>query len=457
MKRPGRKKTMKQKNSENSSQHVGWLNGRLSHKALVALIALACLSGLLMFHFFLSYLSTYADNAYNKILSDSQKDTQQAAAFLHDCDGNFTSLKNYALTHKISCEVWDSSGKLLFEYHPLKEEKNFLLSNSSKVTLNSGTALTIRTWSIPIKEHEVSDSIRHSAIIGLFVLNICIFAIAAVLLYLLVLAPIVNLRRTFKEYYEQGALPERSSRQDEIGKLQNTFVDMVNVLENEEQAERTLIASVSHDIKTPLTSVMGFTERLLSADLTPEKRVTYLQNIYDKALAIKGIVDEFDEYLDTGVHSSSPMCLISMNDFCRAVKKEYQDELSDAGVQFTVECSCPGEQLRCNYGHMTRFLGNLIGNSIQHAHAEPLKLHLKCSRENDQIVLSFSDNGQGVPPEIMKKIFQPFFTTDRGRKVSGLGLTICENIIHAHGGTVNAWNILSGGLMVQARLPCAKL
>jgi signal transduction histidine kinase len=276
------------------------------------------------------------------------------------------------------------------------------------------------------------------------------------MLYLLVLAPIIGLRRTFRQYYEQGVLPKRSARQDEIGKLQNTFVDMVDVLEGKSQSERRLIASVSHDIKTPLTSVMGYSERLLSSkSVTPEKQKTYLRNIYDKAISIKDIVDEFDDYLEAGLHDTSPMYLMTTNDFCRTVCNEYQDELSDAGVQFIVECHCPGEQFRCNYGHMRRFLGNLIGNSIQHAKAEPLKLRLLCTRENDQIVLSFSDNGQGVPPEILDQIFEPFFTTDRGRKVSGLGLAICENIIRTHGGTISAQNLPKGGLQIQARLPCA--
>lgn len=448
---------MKHKNEKRKIFVAGWLSNHLSHKALVALVILACASGLVMFHCFISYLGSYADSTYNKLITESQSGAQSAATFLHECGGNFEPLKSYATEHKISCEVRDSNGVLLFEYRPLKEENNFLVSSSAKTTLNSGTVLTVRTWSMPIKENQISSSLRQRTVAGLIVLVVCIFIVVAITLYLLVLAPIISLRQTFKSYYEQGALPERSNRQDEIGKLQDTFVDMVDVLENKEQAERRLIASVSHDIKTPLTSVMGFSERLLSGEFTPEKRNIYLHNIYDKSLAIKGIVDEFDDYLDANIRSDTPMCLMSMNDFCQAVRKEYQDELSDAGVEFTVECTCPNEQIRCNYGHLMRFLGNLVGNSIKHANVEPLKLKLSCRREDDRIVLAFSDNGQGVPEKMLKQIFEPFFTTDRGRKVSGLGLSICENIIRTHGGIICAKNQPSGGLLIEARLPCAKL
>lgn len=449
---------MKRKNDAAKLAHPGWLSGRLSHKALVALVIVACMSGLLICHLFISYLGTYADHTYNKILSDSQNEAKQTATFLKDCDGNLTVFKNYAVSHSISCEIRDTDGVLVFEYRPSQNpESEFLISNSAKAVLSSGRTLTVRTWRSPIDPSAIGSSARQSAIVWLLVMNVCVFFVVAVALYFLVLSPITRLRKTFKLYYEQGVHPDRSSRQDEIGKLQNTFVDMVDVLENKEQAERQLIASVSHDIKTPLTSILGFSERLLSAEFSPEKQKAYLRNIYDKALVIKGLMGEFDEYLDVNLHDDSPMCLMAMSDFCKAVRSEYQDELSDAGVTFTIDCQCPGEQLRCNYSHMRRFLGNLISNSIQHAGVEPLKLNLVCRREDDHIVLDFSDNGHGVPPDVLRRIFEPFFTTDRGRKVSGLGLTICENVIHSHGGTISARNLTEGGLLIESCLPCAKL
>ena len=304
--------------------------------------------------------------------------------------------------------------------------------------------------------NEVESSLRRSALTGLAVMIVCVFVVLCLLQYLYVVAPVVTLRRTVREYYVHGIKPKRSARQDEIGKLQNAFADMTGALEKKEQTERRLVASISHDLKTPLTSVMGYSERLLSAELPAQKQRQYLHNIYDKALVIKQIVDEFDEYLDAGIHENVTMELMAMGDFCEAVRHEYQDELSDAGVKFTVDCRCPEAKIRCSFARMRRFFGNLIGNSIQHAETSHLKLSLVCSLEEDRVVLCFSDNGRGVPPELLGQIFEPFFTTDRGRKVSGLGLTICESVIRMHGGGISAENAPGGGLCVRAELPQAK-
>ena len=71
-------------------------------------------------------------------------------------------------------------------------------------------------------------------------------------------------------------------------------------LSAKEKTERRMIASISHDIKTPLTSVLGYSERLLTAELSPEKQQQYLNSIHDKAISLKSIVDEFDDFLRSG-------------------------------------------------------------------------------------------------------------------------------------------------------------
>ena len=435
---------------------VGWLSGRLSHKALISIIAFAAVCGVLMCCIYLWYIGAYADSTYRRMAEESESGADAAAQVLADSGGDFSALQQYAEQQNISCEVRGSDGNLLFSYRPAQETEGFLASGSTGARLKDGSVLEVRTWSAPLKVNEIESSLRRSALTGLIVMIVCVFVGLSVLQYLFVIGPVVNLRRTVREYYEHGTQPKRSARQDEIGRLQNAFADMTGALEKKEQTERRLVASISHDLKTPLTSVMGYSERLLSADLPQQKQRQYLQNIYDKALAIKGLVDEFDDYLDAGIHENAPTELMTMGDFCEAVRREYQTELADAGVKFTVECRCPDAKIQCSFARMRRFFGNLIGNSIQHAGAEHLELSLVCGLSGDRVVLLFRDNGCGVPPELLGQIFEPFFTTDRGRKVSGLGLTICESVIRAHRGTLTAENAPGGGLCIRAELPAAE-
>ena len=300
------------------------------------------------------------------------------------------------------------------------------------------------------------EALSHSAFIGLFFLNLVVFTVAALLFFFLIVAPVIRLRKMMREYYGSGKAPERTVRSDEIGRLQNTFADLTAVAEQREQAERRLIASISHDIKTPLTSVLGYSERLRSAELTDERREQYVDLIHEKALRLKAVVDEFDDYLDVGLRDSAPMRLITAGELCRRLREEYGEELRDAGVSFLVQCYSPKAQLICNWEHMRRLFGNLISNSISHAQAPRLELVVQCRQEGDRLRLSFQDNGVGVPPELLGQIFEPLYTSDKGRKVSGLGLSICQSIIKAHGGVIHAENIPAGGLRVEASLPCVK-
>lgn len=308
-----------------------------------------------------------------------------------------------------------------------------------------------------MQRNELSRSLQREALIGLAAFNVCVFLVVAVIMYLVLVAPIVRLRKTMRCYSEKGERPERSERQDEVGKLQNAFADLAGVLECKEKAEHQLIASISHDIKTPLTSVLGYSERLHSADLPPEKQRQYLDRVYEKALRIKSVVDEFDDYLDVGLRDTAPMRLMTAEELCRRLREEYEDELSDAGVTFQVDCQCPQEQVICNWEHMRRFLGNLIGNSFQHAETGHLELRLQCRKEEEELVLRFQDNGRGVAPALLQQIFEPLYTSDPGRKVSGLGLSICKSIIRAHGGSISAENVPAGGLLIRASLPCVKV
>lgn len=295
------------------------------------------------------------------------------------------------------------------------------------------------------------------AALTMLLFNLLVLAVAAVLFFLLVIAPIIRLRKMMREYYESGKAPERTVRSDEIGRLQNTFADLAALTEQKDQAERRLIASISHDIKTPLTSVLGYSERLRSAELTQERREQYIDLIHEKALRLKAVVDEFDDYLDVGLRDPDPMRLMTAGELCRRLREEYGEELADAGVTFRVQCYTPKAQIICNWEHMRRLFGNLISNSINHAQAPHLELVVQCRQEGDRLRLSFQDNGVGVPPELLSQIFEPLYTSDKGRKVSGLGLAICQSIIRAHGGNLHAENLLAGGLRIEASLPCVEL
>lgn len=435
---------------------AGWLSAKLSRKMIVALLVVAGLGWLLSCFLFLSHLRGYAENTYDQAMDDALGRARQVAAFLEGSRGDYSELTGYLEEHRIGCSIQDGQGSVLYQFIPEAWlEPRLTASSLASLTTPDGEELQIYVWGTAVSRQDLTNALSHQAFVGLALFNLVLFVAAGVLLYLLIVSPIMGLRRTMREYSEKGTLPPRSVRIDEVGKLQNTFADLTRVLRAKEQSERRLIASISHDIKTPLTSVLGYSERLLSARLSEEKKERYAQGIHDKGLAIQSIVEEFDDYLEAGLRDEAPMELMTAQALCDSLRREYQEELLDASVHLEIRCTCPRAELICNPAHMRRYFGNLIGNSIRHSGAEELKLEVLCRQEREELVLEFSDNGSGVPEELLQRIFEPLYTTDRGRKVSGLGLSICRSIIRAHGGTVAAENSPQGGLLVRAVLPRA--
>ncbi|MCI5561617.1 MAG: hypothetical protein MR393_00515, partial [Intestinimonas massiliensis] len=242
---------MEQKTKRGRFPGVGWLSAHLSRKMLLALVALAVLSWAVMCGCFLAYLGRYAGNTYYQVLSGAQEDARQAATFLEGCDGDFRALERYLSERDLYGMVRGSGEELLYARMPEESQAGLVAASAVQVELTGGRRVELLLWVRAMQRNELSRSLQREALIGLAAFNVCVFLVVAVIMYLVLVAPIVRLRKTMRCYSEKGERPERSERQDEVGKLQNAFADLAGVLECKEKAEHQLIASISHDIKTP--------------------------------------------------------------------------------------------------------------------------------------------------------------------------------------------------------------
>lgn len=436
---------------------LNWLNSALSRKMAVTLLTLAVLGWIFSFTYLLHDIQRYLGGLYDRAMGDAQSMVQQVTSYLEGSHGNLAGLDQFLNERQLSCTLQDSRGQVFYQHIPEKWSGTHLTAASSAPVHIPGRDLVqVRVWAPTLERGDLLSSTRHKVFLGLALFNLALFLAAGVLLYLFIVYPIIGLRKTMRDYSESGTMPPRSHRSDEVGRLQNTFADLAGQLRAKEQSEHRLIASISHDLKTPLTSVLGYSERLMSAQISDEKREQYIHSIHDKGLAIKSILDEFDVYLDVGLRGGSPMERLTAQALCDALQQEYTDELADAGISLTMDCQCPQAAVLCNMPHLSRYLGNLIGNSIRHAGAERLSLSVRFSQEQEFLALDFQDNGTGVRSDLLEQIFEPLYTTDPGRKVSGLGLSICRSIIRAHGGSISAFNPPEGGLLIRALIPLSK-
>jgi signal transduction histidine kinase len=228
-----------------------------------------------------------------------------------------------------------------------------------------------------------------------------------------------------------------------------------------ERARTDLITGISHDLRTPLTSVKGYIKGLLDGVAnTPEKREQYLSIAYEKACDMDVLLEKllYFSNLETG---NLPLSLEreDLGDFARRFAEDMQEEFDNKRIKMTMDITPVPHPVKMDAEQMRRVLLNLTENAIKYANGECLVLSICVWYEEGREHLLFADNGQGIPDEHLPYLFERFWRGDEARSAkrgegSGLGLYIVKYIVEAHGGSVAVKN--DNGLQIEISLPAEK-
>lgn len=228
-----------------------------------------------------------------------------------------------------------------------------------------------------------------------------------------------------------------------------------------EQARTDLVAGISHDLRTPLTSVKGYIKGLRDGVAqTPERQRQYLDIAYRKACSMDILLQRLFYFsrLETG---NLPLFLeqTDLGEFVERFRREAQEELEQAGGQLQLTVAPGTHPAAIDQEQMYRVLNNLKDNALRYAQVQPLVLTIVVERRDGWEHIRFSDNGQGVPEDALPHLFEQFWREDQARSTkggegAGLGLYIVKYIVEAHGGTIKAED--REGLAFDICLPCGK-
>lgn len=280
-------------------------------------------------------------------------------------------------------------------------------------------------------------------LIGLSVISVLLF-----LFYSLMLRPYRMVYSAIENYDKTGKL-ENIVIRGYAGKVYRRFVSMTENLSRQQSNQRRIIASISHDIKTPLTSIMGYTERLKNDSIPPERKERYLDTVYIKSHEIRNIIDEFDEYLSYNLITKLKTERVSIDDFAKEVEKSYADEFEASDVKFIVKNNCdPKVRVYVDAPKIRRVFSNIYSNAFKHMKNDEKIIVTEFTCDSKKLYVTVTDNGEGVSEDKLDIIFEPLYTSDEGRKVAGLGLANCREIISAHDGKIYARNAENGGLSI---------
>ena len=206
------------------------------------------------------------------------------------------------------------------------------------------------------------------------------------------------------------------------------------------QEERGLLmANLSHDLRTPITAIKGYVEGIRDGIAnTPEKQAHYLDVIYGKALALEALVrnmTDFSEY-ELG-RMQYHFEHVALAPFLEDLVPEYAADAEGRGMTFTA-APLPGPMtVTADRGKLKRVLDNLVSNALKYGKPGG-QAALSAEPYRQGVVLSVSDDGQGIPEKALNHVFDSFYRADAARSSSvpgsGLGLAICKSIAEAHHG-----------------------
>ncbi len=243
-----------------------------------------------------------------------------------------------------------------------------------------------------------------------------------------------------------------TSGPSEVQQLATDFNDMASQVQSAQQTERDFVANISHELKTPLTSIQGFAQALRDGDVHDAAGTQRAaQIIFDEADRMRRLVNDLLESarLESGELSLTRNS-VRLNEIAQTCINKMQPRADAAGVAFDVHLANDLPATIADGDRLLQVVSNLIDNALKHTKPdgkitiETRNAQRKAGAKEsvNGVEISVGDNGAGIPPEDLPHIFDRFYQADKSRSAggSGLGLAICKQIVDAHAGHISAQN-----------------
>lgn len=243
-------------------------------------------------------------------------------------------------------------------------------------------------------------------------------------------------------------LPDK--QEGEIGHLHDNYEQMrLQLKENAEEKmqnekkSKELVSNISHDLKTPITSIKGYVEGIMDgvAD-TPEKMDKYIKTIYNKANDMDRLINELTTY--SGIDSNKipyHFHVLNIADYFQDCVEEVGLDLEQKDIQLNYTNLAPADTcIVADPEQLKKVINNIISNSVKYMGHDKGIIDIRILDEGESVRIEIEDNGKGIVAKDIGNIFERFYRTDSSRNSlqggSGIGLSIVKKIIEDHGGYV---------------------
>lgn len=243
--------------------------------------------------------------------------------------------------------------------------------------------------------------------------------------------------------------------------MQYNLNNSIQQHENVEKRKQILYAGIAHDLRTPLTSIIGYSEALNAGIAnTPEKKRRYIQAISTQADVLLHLVDQLSIYNKLSARKATfPLYKVNLESLIRSYLDIEGDSLLTKHIHVKTKLKS-NIYVMANTDEFQRILTNFFTNSIKYRKLPESNVVISLCRnpDDEEAILSYHDDGPGVEESKLEKIFEPFYRTSEARTKtsngSGLGLAVVAEIVSIHKGRIQALN--DNGLLIKIYLPILK-
>lgn len=234
--------------------------------------------------------------------------------------------------------------------------------------------------------------------------------------------------------------------------LNKMVADIRQLMDKERESERTkneLITNVAHDLRTPLTSIIGYLELLAgSANLPPEMEKKYLNITYTKAKRLEKLIEDLFGFTKLNYGKvSMKVTKVDIVKLLSQLLEEFYPSFADNNLTYELTSDVPAQMICADANLLARLFDNLINNAIKYG-AEGKRIQVNVCGGEELATISITNYGRVIPPEELPMIFNKFYRVEHSRSTStggtGLGLAIAKNVVDMHGGSIQVTSDLNG-------------
>lgn len=418
----------------------------------------------------------------NLIASDYASNYYRGTMTLEDVTSNLTAVATY-----LDADIWviDKDGKILINSR--NDSSSETLENFDVTTFGT-SYYQIGTFFDTFTEEHLSvfspitinykvrgyvlihkpvsnltsfkDGFLNISYMTLAIIFLCAFVVLGLFTYT-VYVPIRKITRAAKDYSE-GNFDTKINihTNDEIGYLAASLNYMATELSTLEEDQRKFIANVSHDFRSPLTSIKGYIEAIMDGTIPYEMQDKYLNIILFETERLNKLTQsmlELNKYGKKGIMLD--ISSFDINNTIKMVAQSFEGTCKEKKISFELILTGQTSFVSADMSKIQQVIYNLIDNAIKFSHPDST-ITIETTEKNEKVFISVKDTGIGIPKDSIKKIWERFYKTDLSRgkdkRGTGLGLAIVKEIISAHNENINVISTEGVGTEFIFTLPLTK-